>query len=172
VPPPRGIVTMGRVSGPYGVRGMVHVQPWSDDPLALTRYASWWLRPRQEREWAARCVTEARAHGATLIAALQDVVTRDDAEALRGAEVGIAREALPALASNELYWADLEGLAVVNRDGVGLGHVDREIDNGAHAILRVRDQAGAERLIPWVPVYVEKVDVDARRIDVDWQPDY
>jgi 16S rRNA processing protein RimM len=163
---------MGRVSGPYGVRGMVRVQPWSDDPLALTRHASWWLRARQAHEWNARRVTEARRHGAALIAALENVLTRDDAEALRGAEVGIEREALPPLASDELYWADLEGLAVVNRAGVALGRVDRVTDNGAHAILRVRDDAGVERLIPWVPLYVEKVDVESGRIDVDWQADY
>jgi 16S rRNA processing protein RimM len=163
---------MGRVSGPYGVRGMVRVQPWSDDPLALTHHASWWVRPKQAHEWGARRVTEARAHGAALVAALEHVATRDDAEALRGAEIGIARDALPALARDELYWADLEGLAVVNRDGVPLGRVDRVIDNGAHAILRVRDDKDGERLIPWVPLYVEQVDVEAGRIDVDWQADY
>lgn len=168
----RGIVAMGRVSGPYGVRGMVRVQPWSDDPLALTRHASWWLRPKQASLWESRRVSEARAHGGALIAALEDVVTRDDAEALRGAEVGISRDALPALAEHELYWADLEGLAVVNRDGVRLGAVDRVIDNGAHAILRVRDDAGGERLIPWVPIYVDNVDVAGGRIDVDWRSDY
>jgi 16S rRNA processing protein RimM len=149
----RGIVAMGRVSGPYGVRGMVRVQPWSDDPLALTRHASWWLRPKQASLWESRRVTGARAHGGALIAALEHVVTRDDAEALRGAEVGISRDALPALAEHELYWADLEGLAVVNRD-------------------RVRDDAGGERLIPWVPIYVDNVDVAGGRIDVDWQSDY
>ena len=92
--------------------------------------------------------------------------------ALRGASVGIDRAALPALAADELYWADLEGLAVVNRDGVPLGTVAEVIDNGAHPILRVRDAAALERLIPWVPVYVDGVDRDARRIDVDWPADY
>ena len=168
----RGIVAMGRVSGPYGVRGMVRVQPWSDDPLALTRHASWWLRPKQASLWESRRVTGARAHGGALIAALEHVVTRDDAEALRGADVGIAREDLPDLARDELYWADLEGLEVMNRDGLRLGEVAGVMDNGAHAILRVRDGAGNERLIPWVPAYVEAVDVAARRIDVDWQADY
>jgi 16S rRNA processing protein RimM len=163
---------MGRVSAAYGVRGMVRVQPWSDDPLALAHHDAWWLRPPHAGEWQQRRVTGVKAHGAAVIAALDGVATRDDAEALRGAQIGIAREDLPALGKDELYWADLEGLAVVNRQGVRLGEVAGVIDNGAHAILRVRDQAGSERLIPWVGAYVEAVDVGARRIDVDWQFDY
>ncbi|HEY1326225.1 MAG TPA: ribosome maturation factor RimM [Casimicrobiaceae bacterium] len=163
---------MGRVSAPYGVRGMVRVQPWSEDPLALTHHRQWWLRPRDADAWQARGVSQARLHGAALVAAIADVATRDDAEALRGADVGIARDDLPPLADDELYWADLEGLVVVNRDGARLGEVAGVIDNGAHAILRVRDAQGSERLIPWVPAYVDDVDVAAGRIGVDWQSDY
>ena len=163
---------MGRVSAPYGVRGMVRVQPWSEDPFALVQHTAWWLRQRQGSQWEPRRVMQVKAHGAALVAALERIATRDDAEALRGAEVGIAREDLPDLAADELYWADLEGLAVVNRDGVRLGEVAGVMDNGAHAILRVRDGMGNERLIPWVPAYVEAVDTTARRIDVDWQADY
>ena len=66
------------------------------------------------------------------------------------------------------------GLAVVNREGVVLGAVAEVIDNGAHPILRVRPADGApgERLIPWVPAFVDAVDVAARRIDVDWPADF
>jgi 16S rRNA processing protein RimM len=161
---------MGRVGAPHGVRGMVRVQPLSEDPLALTRHETWRLR-RRGGEWRDYRVRVARAHGAALIAALEGVDTRDDALALRGVEVGIDRSRLPALDANELYWADLEGLAVVNRDGVALGRVIGLMDNGAHAILRVQDGAAPERLIPWVPAHVDAVDVAARRIDVDWPAD-
>jgi 16S rRNA processing protein RimM len=55
-----------------------------------------------------------------------------------------------------------------------LGAVAEVIDNGAHPILRVRPADGApgERLIPWVPAFVDAVDVAARRIDVDWPADF
>src|SRR5437868_10772280 len=101
---------MGRVGAAYGVRGMVRVEPLSQDPLALIRHPVWRVR-RRGGEWYDQRVNGARAHGAALIAALEGVVTREDAAALRGAEVGIDRAELPALAADELYWADLEGLA-------------------------------------------------------------
>ena len=163
---------MGRVSAAYGVRGMVRIEPLSEDRTALAAHRVWWLRPRAGGDWQARDVVEVRAHGGALVAALAGVEDRDQAIALRGSSVGIDRAELPALAPDELYWADLEGLLVVNRDGVALGTVAEVIDNGAHPILRIRDDAATERLIPWVPAYVDAVDRDARRIDVDWPADY
>ena len=54
------------------------------------------------------------------------------------------------------------------------------IDNGVHSIMRVEypatgkdgQPATAERLIPFVGVYVKAVDRAARRIVVDWEADY
>jgi 16S rRNA processing protein RimM len=161
---------MGRVGAPYGVRGMVRVEPVSEDPLALVRHSVWRLR-RRGGAWSDYRVNGARAHAGALIAALEGIATREDAAALRGAEVGIDRTELPAPEEGELYWADLEGLDVANREHVTLGCVVGLMDNGAHAILRVRDGVGPERLIPWVPAYIDGVDLEARRIDVDWPAD-
>jgi 16S rRNA processing protein RimM len=164
---------MGWVRGAYGVHGMLHVQPVSEDPLALTRHPVWCLRAGPDGDWRRHAVGEVRAHGAALVAALDGIATREQAGALRGAEVGVARSALPALAPGQWYWADLEGLAVVNRDGVDLGKVVGLLDNGAHAVLRVRhDAVPGERLVPWVPAHVVEVDLPARRIEVDWPADF
>ncbi len=78
--------------------------------------------------------------------------------------------ALPPVADGEFYWTDLEGMRVVNQDGLDLGVVDSLMDNGAHGILVVLGDR--ERLIPFVPAYVSDVDRDARRILVDWGADY
>ena len=89
--------------------------------------------------------------------------------------------ALPPKAEGELYYADLVGLAVVNRQGVRLGQVsqgaglrrasgaecDRERDGEASGA-----KPAVERMIPFVAAYVDAVDVAAGRIDVDWQADY
>ena len=164
------IVVMGRVGGAYGVRGMVRVLPLSADPLALTAQPQWWLQTSEGGDWQMRAVSDARAHGGALVAVLEGVANREDAERLRGTMVGVPRAVLPALPKDEFYWADLEGARVVNRDGVELGRVAGLMDNGAHPILRVQ-QGADERLIPWVPAYVDGVDASAGRIDVDWPVD-
>jgi len=162
---------MGRIAAPFGVRGWVRVTPWSEDPATLLAHRVWWLRDREGAAWREAEVVEAKAQGPGLVALIRGVETRDAAATLRGLEVGVPRAALAPAQAGEIYWSDLIGLEVVNRTGVALGSVDDVSGNGAHPVLHVRS-GEAVRLIPFVPAYVDRVDVDSRRIDVDWQPDY
>ena len=161
---------MGRVLAPYGVKGWVKVAPFTAAPDALTRFDRWWIGGPDG--WEEAEVAEAVRHGANVVARLAGCGDRDQAAKLRGREVALPRESLPEAQKNEYYWADLVGLAVVNRQAVALGKVEAVEDFGAHPVLRVRGDDGSARLIPFVAAYVDGVDVANARIDVDWQPDY
>ena len=163
---------MGRVAVAYGVRGALKVQPLSADPGTLTQFGEWWLRADDAASWTAHRVNTSRLQAGMVIAELDGVATREAAAALRGAIVGVPRQLLPALAEDEHYRADLAGMTVVNREGARLGEVIGFIDSGAHPIMRVAEGGVRERLIPWVPRYVDRVDAAARRIEVDWAEDY
>jgi 16S rRNA processing protein RimM len=88
-----------------------------------------------------------------------------------GGDVGVARSALPAAADDEVYWADLVGLAVWNRQGEKLGTVTAVQEFGAHPVLLVAHDEGT-RLIPFVEAHVDSVDLASGRIEVDWGKDY
>ena len=174
-PAPEDIVVMGRVLAPHGVRGWLKVKPVSETPEALLDYATWWVRPARDTAWREARRTAGRMHSGVLLAAIAGVETREEALLLRGAEIGVPRALLPRAKKDEIYWVDLEGLAVVNREGVALGAVMEVVAHGAHPLLRVArpaGEAGTERLIPYVPAIVDRVDVKARRIDVDWGEDF
>ena len=67
------------------------------------------------------------------------------------------------------------GLAVVNREGVELGTVTDLMATGPQQVLVIgyeADGKAQERMIPFVDAYVDEVDLQAKRITVDWQPDY
>ena len=157
---------MGRIGAPHGVRGAVKVTPFCADPESLLAQAEWWLR--SAGGWSPRRLRSGRERAGVVVAELEGVRSRDEALALRGAEVGVPRERLPGLAAGEHYQADLVGMAVVNRNGEKLGEVAGFMESGAHPIVRVAGPGGAERLIPWVAPYIDRVDASARRIDVDW----
>jgi 16S rRNA processing protein RimM len=163
---------MGRVAAPHGVRGAVKVLPLSANPASLLEFREWWMRPSRSNGWAVYRVRTSRMQAGMIVGEFEGVETRDAAGALRGADVGVPREALPGLAAGEHYQADLAGMTVVNRAGETLGAVAGFVESGAHPIVRVVDAAGLERLIPWVAQFVLQVDVAARRIDVDWAQDY
>jgi 16S rRNA processing protein RimM len=173
--PADAIVVMGEVLGPYGIRGWLKVRSYAESPGALLDYPTWWLKPARGAAWSEFRRQDGRLHSGVLVAALGGVDTREAALAMKGFEVGVPRATLPAAAEGEFYWDDLTGLAVVNRSGVVLGEVRGITQHGAHPLLRVaRPSAasGSERLIPFVAAIIDRVDVDAGRIEVDWGADY
>jgi 16S rRNA processing protein RimM len=161
---------MGRVAAPHGVRGSIKVTPWCADPATLLAYKVWWVRRSDADPWREMEVMSAHLHGEHVIAELAGIGSRENAAMLRGSQVALPRARLPKPAANEYYWADLEGMDVINRSGIRLGRVKELIETGAHPVLRVMD--GGERLIPFVAAYIDRVDAKARRIEVDWEADF
>ena len=164
---------MGRIAGPYGVRGFARVQVFTEAIDSLLEFAEWLLG--RDGRWQARRVLEAGVHGDGLVVRFDGVDTPEAARALRGSEVAIRRGDLPAAGAGEVYWVDLIGCEVTNREGVVLGRVESLLETGANDVLVVvseRDAARIERLLPYIDGVVEEVDVTARSIRVDWGEDY
>lgn len=169
------MIILGRIAGAFGVQGWLKLHPFGDDPLSWRSMPQWWISAEdgaEAQEWKPLGLRACRAHGKGLVAALEGIDDRDAAEALNGFYVGAPRTALPQTAADEYYWADLVGLVVDNTSGEALGTVTGLISTGAHDVLQVRDEAGEERLIPFVAAYVLDVDVAAGRIQVDWGKDW
>ena len=159
---------MGRIAAPFGVKGWVKVQPYSEDPGALMDFESWRVgRGTTQLHYTVEAVQD---HGNALIAKLTGIDDREAAFALRGQEISVARSELPAPEENEFYWSDLIGLLVVNREGVELGRVDSLMETGAHDVLAVRGKR--DYLIPFVAAFVGRVDLANGTIEVDWGEDY
>ena len=174
-PGPDAIVVLAQVLLPYGVQGWVKLRTYSEAPDAVLDYPKWWIRPAGKATWSERALLAGRVHSGVVVAHLEGIDDRDAALAIRGAEIGVARAAMPPLRDDEFYWTDLIGFAVVNRDGVALGQVAGVQEFGAHPVLRVApggEARQAERLIPFVPAHVDRVDKAAGRIDVDWPQDF
>lgn len=156
---------MGRVAGAYGVRGWIRVLV--DDPEDLKLQPQWWIRG------VARTVEQAKAHGAALVAKLEGVDDRAQAEAFQGATVELPRERLPAPEAGRYFWDDLVGLEVVNESGTVLGKVQSLFSNGAHDVMVLEGSAGeSRRMLPWVPAVVRAVDLEGGRIEVAWGADW
>jgi 16S rRNA processing protein RimM len=107
--------------------------------------------------------------GANIAVRLEGVETREAAQALTGAEVGVDRAALPPTSPGEYYWDDLVGLEAVNRDGAALGRVISILELPAHPVLVLAGER--ERLVPLVTERLVAVDLGNRRVTLDWHPD-
>ena len=161
-------VVLGRINGVFGTRGWLKVFSYTRPRDNVLTYPAWCLE--REDGWREYAVVATRRQGNGLVASLAGIDDRNAALACVGADIAVPRSALPRAGRDEFYWADLIGLAVVNREGLVLGAVTRLLETGANDVLVVRGER--DRLIPFVrEVFVLDVDLEDRTIRVDWHPD-
>lgn len=158
----RPLVAVGRVVGCHGLRGELRVRLFNPESRILTRTSRVYLSaggagPRVER------VRGARPHQSGWLLSLEEIPTRDAAEALSGTEVLVVEEDLAPLGRGEYYQYQLMGLEVLDESGHALGSVRQVMNTGGSDILVVDDR-GRERLIPMIEDVVRTVDLKARRI--------
>lgn len=161
-------VALGRITGAFGVRGEIRIESWTDPPTSIFRYQPWTLV--QGKAVSRMAGVRGRPHGDALVASIPGMSDRDAAEKMAGTEILVLRSVLPPPKAGEYYWVDLEGLDVVTAEGLAFGKVDHLIDTGANHVLVVRGDR--ERLVPFVQPYLVSVDFEARRIVVDWDPEF
>lgn len=177
---PADAVEVGRILDAWGIKGWFKVLSYSAHPEALFSSKRWYLQPAEKGAKTfsgtrTLAIREVKEHSDTVVATAQEVDSRDAAEALRGARIFVPRSSFPRADKDEYYWVDLIGLNVVNREGVALGVVRELLSTGPQTVLVLtyeQDGKPQERMIPFVSVYVDEVDLAARQIRVDWQPDY
>ena len=160
---------MGRVRAPFGVKGWVKVEPYTETVESLLAYPQWWLASAEG--WEPRVVSEAARHGSYLVVRFDGCEDRDAAAWFRNRDIGVPRGQLPDV-PGQFYWSDLVGLEVVSRHGESLGRVDRLMETGANAVLVCKVDGGTERLLPFVAGVILALEPDAGRIVADWGSDY
>lgn len=160
-------IELGRLGAPYGTRGWIHVDSFTDPPEGLLKYREWTLRVASG-ERVTRRIAAARTHGRGLVAQLEGLTSPEGAAALTGAVIEIERAALPPAGTDEYYRADLEGLAVRNLEGVPLGTVSHFVDAPAGVVMVTKEPDGREHWVLASPQHLRTIDLAARLIVVDW----
>jgi len=163
----RKVVQIGHISGVHGIRGWVKIHSLTDPREAIFDYQPWLLGESRDE---AR-ITQGKKHGKHLIAMLENVSDRDQAESLVNRSIAVYRDQFPELPEGEFYWTDLLGFSVHLEDGTELGTIEKMLATGAHDVMVV--QGERERLIPFVQrQYVKSVSLDDAIVVVDWDPDF
>jgi len=158
----------GNLRRPHGTRGEILLAPYNPDA---------------DRDWATHLPARVRLVKADRASELDIVACRlvkdgflirfaspDTREALAdlvGAEVQLARQQLPELASAEFYVEDVVGWEACLADGGRLGKVRGSFWNGAYDVMSIVGDDGEERFLPMLPGFVLSVDSASRRLTVD-----
>ncbi len=167
-------VIVGKITGVYGVKGWVKVFSYTQPRLNILTYDPWLLK--QGGSWQPLNLLQGREQGKTIVAQIEGIDDRNQAEALTGVQVAIKPSQLVDLEDDGFYWRDLEGLKVVNEEGKLLGQVSHLIETGANDVMIVKILEGKNRretMIPYIMQQViKRVDLDNQVIEVDWDDEY
>jgi 16S rRNA processing protein RimM len=147
------LILIGRVAGAFGVRGEIRITPYTAEPAALLDYRDL----RREDGSPALTLTGGRLAGEGLIARAEEVATREEAQALKGLGLFIPRSRLPEPEEDEVYLADLIGLAAVAPDGTPLGRVKSVQNFGAGELLEIEPSGGASWYAPFTMANVPEI---------------
>lgn len=160
---PRDMVLVGVIVGAHGIKGEVKLKSFTSEPLSIGRYGPLQSASGQQFE-----IKKLKAAKDDFIAGLKSVNDRNEAEALKGVELFVARDKLPKLETHETYAHDLMGLDVVLDNGSKLGKLVGMPNYGAGDLLEVAVEGNSETvLIPFTSAFVPQDDFSNGKIIVN-----
>lgn len=158
-------VVVGKITAPHGLKGWVRVLPLTDFGDRFARGVTF-LVGSPEKAFVERVVEDVAWRGNFLLLRFRGVLSRGEAEMLRGLFLAVPREDVPPLPPGHFYHFELVGLAVFER-GIPRGTVDAVVPMSVYDYLVVRDTAGREFYLPFVSAFVVRVAPDEGLIEVD-----
>jgi 16S rRNA processing protein RimM len=153
---------VGVIAGAHGVRGEVRVKSFTADPDALVGYGPFTDKAGQN-EYAIEMIGRSKGMMRGRVHGVDD---RDAAAALRGTELYIDRDILPAADEDEFYYADLVGLPILSADGTSYGSVKSVQEFGAGDMIEIQMSDGTVSLLPFTRAIFPTVDLDAGHLMV------
>jgi 16S rRNA processing protein RimM len=152
---PRFLV-VGRVVAPRGIRGELKVRPETDDPSRFSLLDEVFMGDHRER-FAVREVRFFKEH---VLLRLHGIDTPEQADLWRDAVIWIPEEEGLALAEDQYYYHQIEGLTAVTVEGEVLGRVMEVLPTGANDVYVVRSDR-EEILLPAIKDVIVRVDLAA-----------
>jgi 16S rRNA processing protein RimM len=165
------LVLLGEFGRAHGLKGELRLKSFTGEPQAISTYGP--LIAESGRAVTLESVRPAPSGAPDLLVArVEGVTRREDAEALNGVRLFVPREKLPFPEEDEFLLADLIGLRVEDRAGALIGTVVGVPNYGGGDLLEIAPpQAGATALLPFTRTFVPAVDLAGRRVIADPPPD-
>ena len=168
------LIVLGKITSVHGVRGEVKIYSFTDPIDNLLGYPTWTLKRDGEVKQVE--LVSGRLQGKILVAKLKGLDDREVARTFAGFDICVPRALLPDLDDGEYYWHQLEGLKVIDLQGQLLGRLDHLLETGSNDVMVVKPCPGSlddrERLLPYTEQCVQKVDLAAGEMRVDWDADF
>jgi len=168
-------IVVGKFGKTFGVRGWIKLHSFTNPPENIINFAPLFVATNEHSDWQEISDYKWKQQGNNLIILLQNVTSPEQAKSYTNQLIGVNRTQLPEPENNEFYWNDLVGCQVVNTQEIELGFVNYLFTAGSNDVMVVKNQQQKpprEHFIPFLKDIIINVDLTAKKIIVDWDPDF
>ena len=158
------LICVGAIAGAFGVKGEGRLKSFTSIPEAIADYAPLFTE-EGEKEFDVVITGEIK-NG--LSARMSGVISKEEADKLKGTRLFVPRERLPELLEDEYYHTDLIGLIVQNLEGSNIGRIKSVLNHGASDLLEIENKRENKSiLVPFTREIVPKVDLKNSIVIID-----
>lgn len=155
---------IGQIVNTFGVKGMVKVNPFTDDITRFDKLKKVYICKKGKMEEVE--IEEVKYHKNMVLLKLKGISNMNDAELQKGSYLKIHRKDAIPLPEGTYFIADLIGLKVYTDTGDFLGKVDDIYNNGSTDIYVVKNELGKQILLPGIDEVLKDVNLEQEKITV------
>lgn len=155
-------VCLAEIATAHGIKGLVKLRLHAEDPYLLEA-SPLYTKPEGGKQLS---VTMKNALGKYWLAQIEGVTDRNAAESLRGTELWLDRDLLPATEEDEFYYEDLIGMRACDDKGQALGEVTGVQNFGAGNLLEIRPPQAASFYVPFTKENVPQICMEDRTLTI------
>ncbi len=150
-------LVLGKVRKPHGLKGDLSIVSYAESPLIFKRLRRIFLKNANSPPLSFDIIRY-REHGKYILLRLRNILTRDEAEAWKGANILVPRRDIP-VEEGEIFFADIIGCRVFLPDGTKVGTI-KDVKRYPQEIWEIEDKGGNEILFPAREEFVQRLDVE------------
>ncbi len=128
------LICIGKIVSAHGIKGAFKIKSYTEKPRDLAKYSPLYNKSG-EKQLKMNVISSNKD---MLIATMDDVKTRNEAEKLKGKELYIHRDILPETDEEEFYYEDLVGLKVLLEDGEEFGSIIAIHNHGGGDVAEIK----------------------------------
>lgn len=166
-------VLVGTIGKPYGVKGWVKINSYTEPVSNIIDYQPWYLEAPNKSSSPAILIEiiDCRLHGQQILALLANCTTPESACLYTNYKIYVDRQKFFPLTAREYYWIDLEGLKVYTCENIYLGTISAIFATGANDVLVITDKK--RHLIPFLlDQTIKSIDLENKTMIVDWDAEF
>lgn len=157
------LILLAEITAPQGLQGWVRVKCYAENLENLKHYS-----PLQNQGGSRQFdIKDTKYIGKAATIKIAGIDDRSAAEALRGTQLFVPRQQLPALPSGEYYHSDLLGLTAIDQDTLQVLGIICAIHNfGAGDILEIKAEDDQIHMLPFTKEYMGEPDWQNKTLPV------